>query len=642
MTKISLKTRITICFIAVIITTSAISTFVGIKLIDKSIVPRIQDKVRYDLNSAHELLQNEVINIKDIIRLTSSRFFMRESILANDIERLSGELKKIQRMESFDILNLADAEGNIIVRARNPGYTGDNRLSIEIVSNVLTTKNIFASTEIFSREELIKEGDDLAARAYCKIIPSPRMKSAYMSEETSGMIMLGAAPVLGDDGEVLGVLYGGKLLNNNDAIVDRIRDAIYGREKYKGKEIGAITIFLNILRIATNVIDDDGKRAVGTYVADEVYNRVLIEGKTLNKIEFAVNDWYITAYEPIKNASGDIIGILGLGVLESKYKDMEKKALLIFLIITMSGIILALVIGYFLTRTIMHPINSIYQATQKLADGNLEQQIELDDSTKEIAALGKAFTFMVSSIKQRDEQLRRHTQEEIMRSERLAMVGQLAAGVAHEINNPLGGILLFSGLLLKQVPPESTIRENLVRIEKEAKRCQNIVQGLLEFAREREPKMETVRINDVVEKSINLFANQPSFHNIEVVKNYESDLPNIFADPSQLQQVLVNIIMNASDAMKGQGVLTITTGTRSGDDSIEVSITDTGKGMSPDQLEHVFEPFYTTKGIGHGTGLGLSISYGIVQRHGGNIKAFSEEGAGSTFIVMFPIDKGNA
>ncbi|GAI83188.1 unnamed protein product, partial [marine sediment metagenome] len=144
------------------------------------------------------------------------------------------------------------------------------------------------------------------------------------------------------------------------------------------------------------------------------------------------------------------------------------------------------------------------------------------------------------------------------------------------------------------------------------------------------------------EKTITLFENQPLFHNIEIVKKYQSYLPEIFADPSQIQQVFVNIIMNAADAMNTKGLLTISTRSIETNDYVEVSFTDTGSGIPPDKIDRVFEPFFTTKGVGHGTGLGLSISYGIIQRHGGNIKVFSRVGEGSTFLVTLPKIKEKA
>jgi len=330
------------------------------------------------------------------------------------------------------------------------------------------------------------------------------------------------------------------------------------------------------------------------------------------------------------------VGILGLGLLERKFKDMERKALWIFLAVTFGGLAVSTATCFFLARTIMQPMTSLVRATENLARGNLQERVELDRAPPEIAVLGKAFNTMVASIRERDEQLQQQTQEELMRSDRLAMIGQLAAGVAHEINNPLGSILLFSRLLLQQAPREGVMRENLHRIEKETKRCHTIVQSLLEFARQREPQVELLHVNGILDSTVQLFESQFLFHNIEVVRDYQPDLPQVRADPAQVQQVFMNIIINAADAMKGKGTLTITTRSADADKQVVISISDTGCGIPPEDIERIFDPFFTTKGVGHGTGLGLSLSYGIIQRHGGSLRVNSEVGVGTTFVAVLP------
>ncbi len=192
--------------------------------------------------------------------------------------------------------------------------------------------------------------------------------------------------------------------------------------------------------------DAEGKRAIGTRVSAEVYKRVLVEGKPWIERAFVVNDWYITAYEPIRNAAGNVVGILYVGMLEHKFADLKRKVLLTFLGITFGGVVLSVVICYLLTRTFIRPINALALAAQNLAAGDLSQRVEPDESTKELGSLARTFNLMAASIQDRDAQLRQRAQEEIMKSEKLAMIGRLAAGVAHEINNPLGGILLLSRL----------------------------------------------------------------------------------------------------------------------------------------------------------------------------------------------------
>jgi len=629
-----------LAFLSVIGVTGFFSTLVGIKLLDQSVVPRIQENVIADLKSGREMLQGTMTNVRDVVRLTSTRSSLKQGMLRGDLEALGLELQKVVKQESLDILNLTDATRAVLLRATNPKATGDSQAANPLVQAALTEKKTLVSTQILTKEQLLRENGDLADRAYVEISPTLGSSSTRRNPETSGMFILAAAPVLSDTGDELGVLYGGILLNHNTWIVDRIRDAVFENDTYEGMDTGVVTILQHDLRIATNVRTESGQRAVGTLVSDDVYKKVLVEGSSFNRIEFTVHDWYITAYEPIRDISGKAVGILGVGVLEARYKDIERNALWTFLGISLGGVALSIVVSYSLTNSIMKPLNALLRAAGQLAHGHFEERIRTDDAPKEMAQLGDAFNYMAASVTERDRQLRADVQEEVMRSGRLALVGQLAAGVAHELNNPLGGILLFSRLLLQKAPPDVLTRDNLQRIERDARRCQNIVEGLLDFAREREPKIEELDVNDLVERSVSLFANQPAFHNIEIVRQYGEDLPTVRADPAQMQQVFVNVIMNAADAMHGDGMLTLDTRWDSASEYVEIRFSDTGGGISQDAIEHVFEPFFTTKGVGQGTGLGLSICHGIVQKHGGIMKVSSQEGQGSTFVVCLPKNEG--
>jgi two-component system, NtrC family, sensor kinase len=630
--KFTLQTKLIASFLTVIVTCGAIATLVGVRMVSGGIVNQAQDKVRLDLNSARVIYEQAIAAVRDAVRHTAPRFFIREALTAGAVSRLAGELDKIRRGESLDILTLTDSQGKVLLRTRNPALAGDSQADRDIVKRVLRDGNVAASTEIAAIEELRKEGEDLVNRARIAVVATPRAKPTQKTEQTSGMLIIAAVGVMDASGRILGVLYGGRLLDRDYSLVDKIKETVYQGEVYGGKDMGTATICQGDLRISTNVMGADGRRAIGTRVSAEVCDRVLAEGKSWFERAFVVNDWYVTAYEPIRDVAGGTVGILSVGMLEKKFTDMKRNALLTFVGITLGGIGLSIAICYVLTNTLVRPVNELMLAAQSLASGNLEQHVRENESTREIAALGHAFNSMAASIKKRDEQLRQRAAEEIVKSERLAMVGRLAAGVAHEINNPLGGILLFSRLLLKKAPVESLQRENLERIAKEAERCRTIVQGLLEFARQREPEARIININDVILQAVALLENQALFNNIKIVKQLGQDLPRVHADSSQMEQVFVNMIINAAEAMNGNGVLTVIT-QKGDDDKVEVSFKDTGCGIPEENLHHLFEPFFTTKEVGRGTGLGLSISHGIVQRHGGNITVASTIGKGSTFVI---------
>ena len=639
--RLSLRTRLLASFLVVVLVTGATAVTVAAWMIGDTIFNQAQEKVRLDLNSARLAYQGAVGDVQKAVRHTALRFFMRQGLSGGNVEDLRAELEMVRRREALDVLTLTDAQGTVLLRTRNPSANGDSQAGNPLVSKALRDKTA-AATEIVSRAELEKEDKSLVARAHLWFVPTPRAKPTAATQSTSGMMIMAAAPIRGDGGELLGVLYGGKLLNRHFDLVDQVRDTVYSGEMYAGRHVGTATIFQGDVRISTNVMTNDGRRAIGTRVSAEVNQRVLGRGELWVERAFVVNDWYITAYEPIRNASGEVIGILYVGMLEQKFTDMKRKALWAFVGISLGGIALSVGICYFLARSLASPTHSLVLAAHRVADGDLKHRVQPDDSTKEIGALGRTFNLMAESIEERDEKLRRRAHEQIMKSERLAMIGHLAAGVAHEINNPLGGILLLSRLLLRNAPPEGIEKENLDRIAREAERCQSIVQGLLDFARQREPKTERLNINDVLEKTIALLENQAFFHNIEIVRRLQPTLPAVNVDAAQMQQVFVNIIMNAAEAMEGKGVLTIATKARRAGRRVEISFSDTGCGISEENLKRLFEPFFTTKEVGSGTGLGLSISHGTVESHSGTLTARSRVGQGATFTVSLPEAKEEA
>jgi two-component system NtrC family sensor kinase len=300
---------------------------------------------------------------------------------------------------------------------------------------------------------------------------------------------------------------------------------------------------------------------------------------------------------------------------------------LVFLVLALSAATSGI-----LLKSVLKPVKALVEGIEEIATGPGLREIHIDHAPPEIDALVNSFNRMQAAIRER----RRQNQEKLMRSDRLAVLGQLAAGVAHEINNPLGSILLFTRLVMQQSEDSGQVRDNLERIEKETKRCHAIVQSLLDFARQREPKVESVDVNQLLDATVRFFEAQHLFQSIEIVRHYGEDLPQIQADQLQLQQVVMNIILNAADAMDGKGVLTLeTTGSRKGE-SIDIRISDTGCGIAPENLDRIFDPFFTTKDVGHGTGLGLSVSYGIIQAHHGDISVSSTPGTGSRFVVTLP------
>ncbi len=632
-----LKTKLIISFITIIIITGTIASIIGALLIGKWTVNQAQSRVRNDLNAAREVLAQRLESIKTIVYFTTLRTSVKEGLVNNDRKALERYLQPVRMKGNMDILTLIDKRGNVILRTHNLEVFGDNQFENRIVSKVLSCKEAIASPVIIPREQLIKDGKDLAESACIKFIHTPKARPRAEKEETSGMMLIAGAPIFDNNDELMGVLYGGDLLNRNYNLVDKTKTIIYQDEKYRDKDIGTVTIFQGDLRISTNVMTADGKRAVGTRVSEEVYRKVLEEGKQWIDRAFVVNSWDVTAYEPIKDVDGKKIGMLYVGMLEQKFADMKRRALITLFGVTIVGMFLALIIANFLSNTIVKPINYLLEVTKKISEGDFSTVVEVK-SKDELGELQRNFNLMASSLQERDEKLKRQTQQQLMRSEKLAALGRMAAGVAHEINNPLTGILTYSHLLLKRFTEKGQIREDLEVIVNETTRCREIVKNLLDFSRESIPQKVPTDINRVVEETISIIENQVYFEKIAIEKALKENLPRIMIDAGQLKQVLINLSLNAAEAMPAGGTLVFETQISADNKNEIIKVIDTGCGIPEEDINKIFDPCFTTKDKSKGTGLGLAVSYGIIQRHNGKVSVETRIGSGTTFTIEFPIE----
>jgi two-component system NtrC family sensor kinase len=277
---------------------------------------------------------------------------------------------------------------------------------------------------------------------------------------------------------------------------------------------------------------------------------------------------------------------------------------------------------------------TVLNKTKELIPIQLSAALVYDRTGKEIASVG-IFTDLRPRLNMEKKLQETHLQ--LVSSEKMASLGKLAAGIAHEINNPLGGILIYSSLLMEDLPEKDSKREDLARIVQEAGRCKEIVKSLLEFARQSEPRMEPVDINRAITDDLFFLENQALFHNIRIDKHLDPSLPRALGNAGQLKQVFMNIIINAAEAMHGNGELTITTSASRDGKTIFMEFSDTGEGIPEENLSRIFEPFFTTKDIGKGTGLGLATSYGIIESHGGKISVKSRVDEGATFTIELPV-----
>jgi len=305
------------------------------------------------------------------------------------------------------------------------------------------------------------------------------------------------------------------------------------------------------------------------------------------------------------------------------------------IIVSLILLIVSAILSLFGSRLITRPLERLYDATKVVAKGKFDIQLSAS-SRDEISDLAQSFNQMASELDFREKALK-GAQAALVQSEKMAAFGQLGAGIAHEVKNPLAGILGLTQLSMRKIFKDSPIYKNLAIIEKETNRCTTIIKNLLKFARQEKVAFEPVEINRVVEDAIAIVEHQLAMQKVKLNKNLTPNLPQISANANQLQQVLINLMINAQQAMEGNpGEVTVTTSSQNSQ-MVLVCVTDTGPGIPETLQAKIFEPFFTTKEVGKGTGLGLSVSYGIIKEHRGDIRVESAPGKGAQFIISLPV-----
>ncbi len=346
--RIATKSQLALLFLALACLIGVVTALTVNSIVTNQIIYEAQERVKEHLSSARWVYQSKVRDIQKVIQWTSIRHVLKDGIKSKNISVIKSEMIALMSQEGLDFLTLVDSTGKVLFRFHHPDVSGDD-LSQDPFIKAALARSELSGTQVLSGEELLKEGKQLAERAIITSIPTPREKPDPRVEETTGMILKAASPVLDFDGKVLGVLMGGVLLNRNYELVDLIKNIVFKDAQYKGKEIGTATIFLGDLRIATNVKDKEGNRAIGTRAMKEVQEQVLGNGRPWVQRAFVVDDWYITAYEPILDVHKKTVGMLYVGMMESKYAHMKERLILLFFLLSMSGMLFAFAISFALS-----------------------------------------------------------------------------------------------------------------------------------------------------------------------------------------------------------------------------------------------------------------------------------------------------
>ena len=514
-----------------------------------------------------------------------------------------------------------------------------------------------AEIDIFSGDDLAARSPALAERALLPLVPTVAAVPTERTEEERGMVVHAAAPAMG------GALVGGTLLNRNLAFIDEINNLVYPSGRITESGQGTATIFLEDVRISTNVRLFEDVRALGTRVSAAVRARVLDEGQVWLDRAFVVNDWYVSAYEPIVDSFGKRVGMLYVGFLEAPFVAAERRTLIEIAVAL--GVVLMVSVPILLrwARGIFAPLERMNAVIGAVEAGDLSARSGQPVPDDEIGRVAGHLDHLLDQIEDRDRRLRdwagelekrvaertrdleeanrqiEATTKQLIVSEKLAAIGEITAGVAHEINNPLaviqGNLDVVRDDLGARAEP---LKTEFTLIQEQIQAIHILVSKLLRFARPEEYADSGTGNDpdDVIRDTMPLVQHLLAKANVDVGLDLKAGAV-VAMNQTELQQVLINLMVNAIQAMPDGGRLDLTTKAENG--RVRITVTDTGAGMEEAVLSRIFDPFYTTK-RSEGTGLGLSISRNLVTRGGGTISVDSAKGKGTRFDIVLPVASG--
>jgi two-component system, NtrC family, sensor kinase len=576
----------------------------------------------------------------------------------NDDERrqMAEMLKHVQMETQLSMFSVVDLEGRVVVRAARPEAYGDDTLMRDydshvkpvssirrLLLNALTGKTI-QSFETFAPEILAKENLREQARIPLKSFQRPVPPNSF---EERGLVMTVAMPVRTSSGKIAGAILAGRLLNKDLRIVNDIQKLLQD----------SASIFLGDVRIATtgniNRGDFRGQNATGTLL-DAERDRVLSRGELLH----FRSDSQMGLYEPLRNYENQVIGAIWIGRPMSSIDSIDKaqseietgagsRTNFYIVVSAIISMIIAVVIAWFFSKRVTARIDQLRQGAEIIESGRFDYRLHVQ-SGDEIELLSKQFNSMATKlqdsyqtlekkVEERTSELKK-SQETVVQQEKMVAIGQLAAGIAHEMNTPLGTIIGYAQMLREDLAlhPSAAKIEDIDEIIGQAGRCRDLVKNLLNFSRRSTSGKDLGDINDAIRRILTLIQHDFEMKGVRVHVELDPKLPPMFANDNEIAQVILNLANNAADSMPAGGSLYVATRYNEPVDEIEITVRDTGHGIKESDRTRIFEPFFTTKEVGKGTGLGLSICYKIVQNHSGCIDFHTVTGQGTTFRVRLP------
>lgn len=752
--KMNIGSKFILSFLLVTLVPTVLLAFLTTTIISNSKKDDAQQTINHNLKAAWMQYYARAYQMQYGMLQASTESYIKDAIVRKDREFLKKQMAAWKKFRPYvDLWTVVDGRAVSIASNNSP------RAGVRMSFNGLVERAIQKKTSYISSEEVSGEmlgGERLTGAARVTAVHEKDGKE--VSEELDkGIMLLVVTPVMDAGGSVIGAIITGDLINNDAFIPDTLAESIPG---------SLVTIAMGETQIATNVINESGKRTIGQRIPKDVLDE--IKKSNGYRGEASIDGrFYITAFDPIINYQGNIIGSLFVGVPKERFVELQYKNIKAVVTITVIGLFLASVVASFITYMITRPIKSLTKKAQLVSSGNLNIYTSHKDGNDEIADLARTFDIMVTSLRENEDRInvnreklrqqknliesiinslpyclyviernmrivawnrhaslacpickcgsddecqnmnfithlpndelkqglekvikkvfatgephhleqrvapkergakelfvrtsvfpifserrrvenvvwmaedvtkKKEIEASIISSEKLAAIGQLAAGIAHEVNNPLGGILNCLYNFKNKKLTDERKAEYLDFMEEGMKRVQNIVRQLLDFSQQHAPALSLTDINGMIEGIVPLFIHSVKDRDIRLVKNLGEGLPPILVDRHQIEQILVNLILNAVQSLEGEGLIEVST--RFEGQWYCILVSDNGCGIPEENMPKIFDPFFTTKGVGKGTGLGLSVSRGIIERHKGKIEVESTVGKGTVFKVSLPI-----
>lgn len=617
-------------------------------------------KVNGDLTTARQYLNRIMERDDENLSAIAQSAAFADLLKAGSRSAIDRFLESRRQQLHLDFLYMIDARGTLIAAALRRAQLS-NPTRWPVVAAALAGQTM-TRIDLFQAGDLAELSPALAARARIDLVPTPAAAPTDRKVETRGLVVHSGTAIRLADGAA-GALIGGELLNQNLDFIDTINDLVYKAASLPAGSQGTATLFLDDVRVSTNVRLFEGRRALGTRVSNIVRQTVLGEGRTWLDRAFVVNDWYVSAYEPIVDSFDKRIGMLYVGFLDKPFREMKYRTVMVT--VGLLALVTLITMPIFLRwiARIFRPLERMNDTISRVDGGDLGARTGAVVNSDEIGRVARHLDSLLDRLQERDRELRdwaqvlderviertrelqeanqrlEATQQQLVISEKLAAIGEITAGVAHEINNPIAVIQGNLDVAREMLGGEAeAVKTEFTLIDQQVHRISLIVTKLLQFAKPAEfaGYFDRIAPADVLTDCLVLIQHLLNKADIAVQRD-DRAIGMVSMNRTELQQVIVNLLVNAVHAMPEGGTLTLRSEDRAenGVEGVDIIVADTGIGIAPEHLTRVFDAFFTSKPQ-QGTGLGLSISYALVTRAGGHMSVKSELGQGAEFTLWLP------